>query len=478
MKKNKFYVTTAIMYVNAKPHLGYALEVIQADVLARYYRSIDRDVFYLTGTDEHGTKIQKTAEEMGVDPSELAETNTKLTKKLARTLNTSFDGFIKTSDKKTHWPAVKKIWLALKENGDLEKRKYKGVYCVGCEAFLQAGDLIDGKCPIHDKEPEIVEEVNWFFKLSKYQDILKKKIETDEIKILPQSRKNEILSFIERGLDDVSFSRDKRKLYWGIPVPDDEMQTMYVWCDALTNYISAIGYSSETGEFKKYWPADVHIIGKDILRFHALYWPAMLISAGLETPKTIMVHGFITSGGRKMGKSLGNVVDPVEMIDKYGVEPLRYYLLRAIPTLDDGDFTFEHFEEVYRADLSNDLGNLLQRTLAMINKYDAKIEKRINLKCGGDDCISKHIESFEFDKALEKLWSCVRAQNKFIDDEKPWELAKKGKTKKLTEVLQKIYDFLVIFSIQIEPFMPETSERIKKQLNELRPEPLFPRLEE
>lgn len=478
MKKNSFYITTAIMYVNARPHLGYALEVVQADVLARYYRSLGKEVFYLTGTDEHGIKIQKAAEEKGVDPGFLSKENTKLTKELAQDLGASFDYFIRTSDQKTHWPAVKKIWEKLKSGGDLEKRKYRGIYCVGCEAFLREGDLVGGKCPVHEKEPEIVEEVNWFFKLSKYQDILKNKIKEDEIRIVPKSRKNEVLAFIEKGLDDVSFSRDKKKLHWGIPVPGDKDQTIYVWCDALTNYISAIDYAEESASFKKYWPADIHIIGKDILRFHALCWPAMLLSAGIDLPKTIMAHGFITSSGRKMSKSSGNVVDPKEIIEKYGVDPLRYYLLRAIPTLEDGDFTIEHFEEIYRADLSNDLGNLLQRTLTMINKYDVRIKKQKDLKCGGGCAIGGHIENFEFNKALERLWSCIATQNKLIDEKKPWELAKEGKTEELREVLQKIYDFLVIFSIKIHPFLPETSEKIKNQLSSLKPEPLFPRLEE
>jgi methionyl-tRNA synthetase len=477
MAKNKFYVTTAIMYVNSKPHLGYALEAILGDVLARHHRALGDDTFYLTGTDEHGVKMQKTAEEAGITPQELADQNTKLTQDLVRDLGVDVDGFVRTTDEKNHWPAVIRIWQKIAENGDLEKRKYQALYCVGCEAFLSPSELVDGKCPIHGKEPEEVEEENWFFKLSKYQDILKKKIKDDEIRVIPEKRKNEILAFIDRDLDDVSFSRDKDKLSWGIPVPGDETQTMYVWCDALTNYISALGYANETEDFKKYWPADVHIIGKDILRFHALYWPAMLISAGLDTPQTIMVHGFINSGGKKMSKSTGNVIDPKFIIEKYGAETLRYYLLRYIPTLDDGDFTPEHFEGVYRADLSNDLGNLVQRTLAMIDQNKVKIVKRDNLECTTENCIGQYIESFEFDKALEKLWVCISNQNRFIDNEKPWELAKAGNEIKLTEVLQKIYDFLVIFSEQIAPFMPETSEKMKEQLQTLKPKPLFPRIE-
>lgn len=475
MAKNKFYITTAIMYVNSKPHLGYALEAVLGDALARYHRSLGDDTFYLTGTDEHGIKIQKTAEEAGITPHELADTNTKLTKELVQDLSAEIDGFVRTTDQKNHWPAVEKIWNKVAENGDLEKRKYKALYCVGCEAFLNPAELVDGKCPIHGKEPEEVEEENWFFKLSKYQDTLKKLIESDEVRIVPEKRKNEILAFIDRGLDDVSFSRDKEKLPWGIPVPGDDTQTMYVWCDALTNYISAIGYAEETAGFKKYWPADMHIIGKDILRFHALYWPAMLISAGLPTPKTIMVHGFINSGGKKMSKSTGNVIDPQEIIKKYGAEALRYYLLRYIPTLDDGDFTPEHFDSVYKADLSNDLGNLVQRTIAMINKYG--IVPVANKPRDIGDCQKELMDDFNLSQRLENIWAVIKKGNQFIDDNKPWELAK-ADTQKLQTVLQEVYEMLTTVAFHLEPFMPETAKKMQEQLKTLKPEPLFPRIEE
>lgn len=473
--KNKFYVTTAIMYVNAKPHLGYALEVVQGDVLKRYYKKIGLDSYFLTGTDEHGIKMQTTAEEAKTNPAKLAAENTKKTIELARSLNSSFDDFIKTSDKKRHWPAVQKLWKKLEKNGDIEKKKYKAFYCVGCEGFLSKSDLVDGKCPYHGKEPELVEEENWFFKLSKYQERLKKIIETDELKIIPESRKNEVLSFLNQGLDDVSFSRESKKLYWGIPVPGDDSQTIYVWCDALTNYISAIDYEKEGAKFKKYWPADLHIIGKDILRFHALYWPAMLLSAGVKLPKSILVHGFINSGGKKMSKSLGNVIDPKEIIDKYGAEALRYYLLRYIPTKEDGDFTIQHFEKVYSSDLANGLGNLLQRTLSMVDKY--KVSVKNNKPKQLEKSQKKLIENFEFDKRLENVWSIIKECDKFIDDEKPWELAKNNQ-KKLKEVLQKVYDALTNIADEIDVFMPETSEKMKKQLKNLKPEPLFPRLGE
>ena len=323
--------------------MGYALEIIQADVFARYRRILGEEVFFLTGTDEHGAKVTKAAEKEGKSPKEFVDKISGEFRELKEVLNLSNDDFIRTTDEKRHWPIVKKVWQKLKENGDIYKKKYQGLYCVGCEAFITKKDLIDGKCKIHQKEPEIVEEENYFFRLSKYSKKIEEIIEKDEVKIIPEERKNEMLSFIGQGLEDVSFSRPRKDLKWGIPVPDDESQTIYVWADALINYISALG-GFEKGEFKEFWPPDIHFLGKDILRFHATIWLGMLLSLGLELPKNIFVHGFITSNGQKMSKSLGNVIDPFELVKKYGADAVRYFLLREIPPTEDGDFTYEKFE--------------------------------------------------------------------------------------------------------------------------------------
>ena len=315
----KFYLTTAISYVNAPPHIGHALEFIQADALARYHRMTGDDTFYLTGTDEHGVKIFDTAAERGITAQELVDENAEKFKALEGILDLSYDDFIRTSSA-MHKSACQKIWMKMFEAGDIYKDTYKGKYCVGCEGYKADKDLDEnGNCPNHNKPPEILEEENYFFRLSKYSDKIKAAIESGELKVLPETRKNEMLNIIgDEGLHDVSFSRPKKLLPWGVDVPNDPDQVMYVWCDALSNYITAIGYEEETEQFKKYWPCDAHIIGKDILRFHAGIWIGMLMSAELPIPKGVYVHGFITSDGRKMGKSLGNVVDPLEYVDKYG----------------------------------------------------------------------------------------------------------------------------------------------------------------
>jgi methionyl-tRNA synthetase len=477
--KDKFYITTSIAYTNAPPHIGFALELIQADVLARYNRLLDKEVFFLTGTDEHGIKVQKEAEKNGLSPEEFSEKLSKQFESLKEILNISNDDFIRTTDKKRHIPVVEKIWQKLVDNGDIYKREYEGQYCVGCEAFVMQKDLIDGKCAIHKTEPQLIKEENYFFRLSKYQKQLESIIENEKIKIYPEERKNEVLSFIKQGLEDISFSRSIKNLKWGIPVPGDKEQVMYVWADALSNYISAIGYSVDVKTFGKFWPADIQCIGKDILRFHAIYWPAMLLALGLSMPKAILVHGFITSEGQKMSKSLGNVVDPVELVKKYGIDAVRYYVLREIPTTKDGDFSIEKFEKRYNGDLASGLGNLSARisTVALKNEIAVDSKGEIsNPELSGNlkeirNRYEEFINNIKLSDALSCVWGLVGICDRFIEKEKIWENSqeKLGVIKDLCFVLFNISELL-------EPFLPETAEKIKEQLQGKRKEPIFPRL--
>lgn len=472
--REKFYVTTSIVYTNAPPHIGFALESVQADVIARYHRTLDKDVFFLTGTDEHGAKVAKAAAEEKKDPKEFVNEISEKVKGLKKILNLSNDGFIQTTDQKKHWPSVKKVWLKLKENGDIYKKKYRGLYCSGCEAFITQKDLLDGKCVLHQREPEIIEEENYFFRLSKYSEEIEESIEKDKIKVIPEGRKNEILSFIKKGLEDVSFSRPSKDLKWGIPVPDDKSQTIYVWADALTNYISALGYEKESLEFKKYWPADVHCIGKDILRFHAAIWPGILLSLGEDLPKTIFVHGFISVDGQKMSKSLGNIIDPFELVKKYGTDPARYFLLREIPSTEDGDFTYEKFEQRYNADLASGLGNLIARTLTLVEKTTIKPNGSEGVKAQINKTrqnYKKSLAKFKFNEALISIWELISFCDKYIEKEKPWE---KRENQELV-----IGDLLFAISNIAEllkPFLPETSEKILRQIETKKKETLFPRL--
>jgi len=478
-ENKKFYITTSIAYTNAPPHIGFALEIIQADVLARYHRLSGEDTFFLTGTDEHGSKIAKKAEEEGKAPKEFVDVISDKFRQLAGILNLSNDDFIRTTDKERHWPTAQKIWQIMAEKGDIYKKKYKGLYCVGCEAFLKEKELVEGKCPLHKKEPEIIEEENYFFRLSKYEKQLKGLIEREEIKIIPQTRKNETLSFLEQGLEDISFSRSKEKLSWGIPVPGDESQVMYVWADALTNYISAVGYFENSGNFKKYWPADVHCIGKDILRFHILFWPAILLSAGISLPKSLLVHGFITVGGEKMSKSIGNVIDPFALVEKYGTDAVRYFLLREIPSTEDGDFTYEKFENRYNSDLASGLGNLVARTITMVEKYCEGMVPQINknpdehpLRINENiynwkkswSGLDEGIKEYRFNDALVSIWNFIKEADKYIEDNKPWNLDKEGKKEELNWVLYGLLDALHQIAWQIYPFMPETALKIADSL--------------
>jgi methionyl-tRNA synthetase len=451
----KFYITTSIAYSNAAPHIGYAMELIQGDVLARYHRQKGDDVWYLTGTDEHGTKIKRAAVEAGKEPQAFVDDMSVLFTGLAKALNVSTDQFIRTTDP-GHKKAAQALWKTCAK--DIYKASYEGWYCVGCETFYTDIDVPNHVCPIHKTKLEKIKEENYFFKLSAYTAQIKEIITTDQLLIRPQSRKNEILALLDRGLEDISISRDKKQLTWGVPVPGDEDQVMYVWFDALANYITALGYPD--GEaFKKNWPADVQIIGKDILRHHAAIWPAMLISAGLPLAKSLYVHGFISSDGHKMSKSLGNVVAPQDVIDKYGVDALRYYLLREIPSDGDGDFSWNRMEIAYNSELANDLGNLVQRVQVMFGKYLSHVIGDLPPHSHDIRPYEEAMEQLRFDKALAEVWLLIRGLNQFLEEEKPWEIAKTDKDH-LSEVLHHAVSDLVQIATLLMPFMPHTAEKI------------------
>ena len=479
---SKFYITTAIPYVNASPHIGFALELVQTDVLARYHRQTGDDVFFLTGTDENSLKNVQAAEKLGLTTPALCDKNSAVFKSLKDVLNLSFDEFIRTTEER-HFKGAQKLWSACRKE-DIYKKKYKGFYCVGCEVFYLEKDLVDGKCPEHDKEPEVVEEENYFFKLSNYQDRLLKLIESDEYKITPKTRKNEIVSFIKMGLDDFSISRSVERAHgWGVPVPGDTTQIMYVWFDALANYLTAVDYASGGEKFKKYWPADLHVIGKGITRFHAVYWPAMLLSAGMPLPKELFVHGYINVSGEKMSKSLGNVVDPLELVKKYGTDPVRYYLLKQMHPVEDSDFSYEQFEEVYNADLANGIGNLVSRTANMIEKSQLQVtcdvlrvasdELRVNQK------VDQAVKEFKFNEALQEIKNQITAADQLIDQAKPWALVKSDIVK-AEAVLSEVAGRIVNIAGQLKPFLPETAEKILKTFEAQNivkpPESLFPRI--
>lgn len=478
--RKKFYLTTSIAYANSAPHIGYALELVQADAIARFKRLSDYEVFFLTGADENGSKIKKTAEAQGLTPQAFVDQNTAQFRALGHALGISNDDFIRTSDTVRHHPAVKKMWQKLAAGGALHQKAYEGLYCVGCETFLSEKDLTDeGLCPLHLKAPEVVKEQNHFFKLSQYLPQIQTLIEEDALKILPAERKNEILNIIKNAIEekmDVSFSRPHSVLDWGVAVPDDSAQTVYVWCDALTNYLSALDYTEESENFQKFWPADCHLIGKDILRFHAMIWPAMLLAAGLPLPKTIFVHGFITSDGQKMSKSLGNVVDPLELINHYGADAVRYYLLKEIPTGGDGDFSQEKFEAVYKADLQNGLGNLVARVLAMTEKYfdgmvpEVSAEALETVRFAGMELIKKtnaeleeNFQNFKLDHILEDILSITQALDGYIQQHEPFKLIKTD-PKKTAAVLYNCLETIRVLTWLIRPFMPETSDQILQQL--------------
>lgn len=486
-KQKKVYLTTAIDYVNGRPHIGHILEKIQADVYARFYRKLGFDVWFLTGTDEHGTKIERAAQEAGEKPQHFVDEMSSYFKGMKSAFDLSWDDFIRTSDRNHHWPGAQLLWKKIYEKGDLYKKQYRGFYCVGCEAFVTPKDLADGLCPVHKRKPELVEEENWFFRLSKYANDIKRAISKERISILPRSRKNEILGLLDKGLEDVSFSRPKNSLRWGIPVPNDPGHIMYVWCDALTNYISAIGYGRDEDFFYKWWPADIHFIGKDILRFHAAIWPAMLLSAGLELPHSIFVHGFITIEGQKMSKSIGNVIDPFLLVEEFGVDELRYYLLREVPSDGDGDFSRKKFIARYNGELANGLGNLVARSAKLGEEFNelGNVGDEVDALVKGNilaitEKVQENFDGFRLNEALAHIWELISLADGYLSEKKPWTIRNLQRRKKIV-----ISALWIVWSIAdlIEPFLPTASRQIKEQIRYTdgrfvvrKGKPLFPRL--
>ena len=467
MKSKKFYITTAIAYPNGKPHLGHALEIIQADVLARFHRLQGKDVWFQTGTDEHGVKNWETAQKEGKDILEFLDAHVAVFKELYKKLKISNDYFIRTSDKKVHYPKAQKLWEALVKAGDIYKKKYKGLYCAGCESFKLDRELEDGKCPDHPtREIQTIEEENYFFKLSKYSQEVIKKIESDEYQVIPEVRKHEILSFLKEA-KDISFSRTKEALPWGIPVPHDDEHVMYVWCDALSNYITGIDYGGK--KFDTYWPADIHVIGKDILRFHAGFWPAMLMSAEISLPKQLFVHGFIMSKGTKMGKSTGNVIEPFAQLDKFGIDQFRFYILESMPMDGDGDYSEKLFVERINSELVGNLSNFCYRVLSYTNKnFDGKIKNidddpvinDINSKVGE---VKDAYEECNFRKAVDGIMAVSALGNKYFQEKEPWKLIKEDKAS-VQKVLGLCVNIAKILCVISSPVMPGFSANLEKQL--------------
>lgn len=461
----KLYITTAIPYVNGKPHIGNALDYLLADIWTRYQKQHGRDVRFQVGTDEHGNKIAAKAAELGITPKAYTDSMYGNFEDLMKKVGASYTDFIRTTDVH-HEAAVQYIWQKLQPY--IYKSSYEGWYCVGHEAFFTDKEAAEtnGICPDHQQPFQRISEDNYYLKASAFTEKIRDAIETNRMQIVPEFRKNEFLELIKDGLQDVSISRPKKNLTWGVPVPGDPDQIMYVWIDALANYITVLGYPDQDG-WKDYWPADVQVIGKDILRFHAGIWPAMLLGLELPLPKKLMVHGFVNVGGAKMSKTVGNVVDPNQIIDQYGLDAFRYFFARHIPTLDDGDFTWEKFENAYNTELGNDLGNLLLRVSSMITRYQGGVIG--DVPQGDHDSKSYYdaMSELRFNNALDEVWETVRATNRYIEVVKPWEIAKQRDKDPeaeahLADVLNQAAGTLLQIAEQLTPFLPDTAETIKR----------------
>lgn len=469
MKSDTFFITTPIYYVNDRPHIGSALTTVTADFLARFNRLLGRKTFFSVGTDEHGAKVAQAAAAARKTPAEFVRTLSLDFKQNWQNLNISFDDFIET-DSERHKKAVAVFLMRLKDAGYVYRGTYKGFYCDGCEAFYNQEDLLNGACPLHQKPARQIEEVNWFFQLSKFSDILKEKIFTDEIKIVPEKRKNEVLSFINQGLKDISISR--QNVSWGIPLPFDKNQTTYVWVDALINYLSVIGFSSNENKFQEFWPADLHLLGKDISRFHCVIWPALLMAIGLKPPKSLFVHSFFTIEGQKMSKSLGNVIRPADLTKKFGVDGTRYLLLKFLPRDNDIDIQMKKLEDTFNADLKFGLGNLFSRVLTVAKKggileikADSTLSDLVTLREDIEHNIKAYLEAaqkIDIAGAIAAILRNITVGNVLFDREKPWAL--KTDDDKLKEIINFSIENLRILSILICPLMPDTSSKIRSAL--------------
>lgn len=467
-QKKPFYITTTIPYVNADPHIGFALEVIQADTLARSKRLEGAEVFFNTGSDEHGQKIFEAAEKAGQGTQEYVDHYAQEFFKLKSALDLSNDSFTRTTNP-AHESAAQEMWKRCKEKGDIYEKEFEGLYCVGCERYLTERDMVDGKCAIHLKEPELRKEKNWFFRLSRYQDEIKAYLER-EGSVIPEWRREEAINFVKEGLEDFSISREKEKLSWGVPVPDDETQVMYVWFDALTNYISCLGWPNEGGNFEKFWTNGYtqQMAGKDQVRFQSIMWQGILLSAGLKLTDQVFYHGFINSGGQKMSKSLGNVINPYELVEKYGTDATRYLILRHVHSTEDSDITWERLDEWYNAHLANGLGNLVSRIMTL---SEANVSSPVSIPEWEDmEEYFARLNRCEFNAACDYVWERIAELDKEIQEKKPW--ASKDPAV-ISDLVVKLYSIARL----INPLMPGTSAKIKALIKEnKKPEaPLFSR---
>lgn len=496
------YITTAIPYVNSKPHLGFAMELVQTDVMARHWRHRGHEVRFLSGTDDNSLKNAIAAEAEGVSTRELVDRNAAAFYGLRDLLQISFDDFIRTSADPRHKVGVDRLWKATDASADLYRKDFEGLYCVGCEQFYNESELVDGRCPEHLTAPQLVSEENWFFKLSRYEDRLRGLIESGELRIEPETRRNEVLGFIKQGLQDFSISRSTERAHgWGIEVPGDPSQVIYVWWDALGNYITALDYGTDGENYHHWWTSSderTHVIGKGIVRFHAVYWPAMLLSAGQPLPTTIFVHDYLTVEGNKLGKSLGNAIDPVAIVNDYGSDALRWWLVRDVPRVGDADYTTDRLLGRYHEDLANGLGNLAYRTVSMVHRYRGGVVPSLpdplpllpltDVIAETPDNVDTAMDRFDFRQATAAVWKIVEEANRYVVEAEPWNLAKAEKDgdsdagRHLSDVLALLVHTGRVVAEELIPFLPDAARRVAAQLGSATdhldtPQPLFPRIE-